>query len=229
MNKDRLTDIFFDLDHTLWDFEKNSALTFSKIFRKHNLDINLDDFLQVYIPTNLNYWKLYREEKIKKSELRYQRLKTTFDAIGVPIQDSTIDKLAVSYIEYLSSFNHPVPHTTSILEYLESKYRLHIITNGFQEIQEKKLRNSNIYHFFDQIIDSEMAGVKKPNPLIFNLALERAGVMAKNAVMIGDSLEADVLGARAVGLQTIHFNVHNEPDHEHGEMIQDLREIKSYL
>ncbi len=229
MNKDRLTDIFFDLDHTLWDFEKNSALTFSKIFRKHNLDINLDDFLQVYIPTNLNYWKLYREEKIKKSELRYQRLKTTFDAIGVPIQDSTIDKLAVSYIEYLSSFNHLVPHTTSILEYLESKYRLHIITNGFQEIQEKKLRNSNIYHFFDQIIDSEMAGVKKPNPLIFNLALERAGVMAKNAVMIGDSLEADVLGARAVGLQTIHFNVHNEPDHEHGEMIQDLREIKSYL
>ncbi len=224
-----VTDVFFDLDHTLWDFEKNSALTFEKVLTQNRIEIDLNDFLEVYIPANLTFWKLYREEKINKSELRYQRLKTVFDKLKYPISDDMIDFLTVEYIAHLSSFGHLLPNTIEILEYLRPKYRLHIITNGFEEIQEKKMRNSNIRDYFDQIINSEMAGVKKPNPLIFELALNRAKVAPEKSLMIGDSLEADILGAQAVGIRAIHFNAHNELPHDHCEVIQDLSEIKSFL
>ena len=148
-----ISDVFFDLDHTLWDFEKNSALTFQKILKERNINVGLSDFLEVYIPINLAFWKLYREERITKSELRYQRLKTVFDELRYSVSDDIINQLAVDYIKYLSSYNHLFPNTIKILEYLKPKYNLHIITNGFQEIQEKKMVNSNIRDFFDQIIN----------------------------------------------------------------------------
>ncbi|MEX0290312.1 MAG: HAD family hydrolase, partial [Flavobacteriaceae bacterium] len=180
-----VTDIFFDLDHTLWDFEKNSALTFEKILHEHHIEVDLARFLSYYIPINLEYWKLYREEKIEKKALRYQRLKTTFDKLHFSIEDETVDSLSTAYIAHLSSFNHLLPNTLEVLEYLKPKYKLHIITNGFQEIQEKKMRNSGILSYFDQIIDSEMAGVKKPNPHIFRMALNKANVNSNSAMMIG--------------------------------------------
>ena len=224
-----VTDIFFDLDHTLWDFEKNSALTFEKIWAENTIGVDLSDFLQVYVPSNLAFWKLYREEKISKSELRYQRLKTVFDELGYSISDRAIDLLAVEYIAHLSSFNHLFPNTIEILDYLKLKYKLHIITNGFQEIQEKKMRNSGIYGYFNEVVYSEMAGVKKPNPLIFEMALKKAEVAPERSVMIGDNLEADILGAKAVGLHVLHFNAHNEPRHDFCHMIHDLSEIKIFL
>ncbi|WP_190809644.1 YjjG family noncanonical pyrimidine nucleotidase [Flagellimonas sp. S3867] len=224
-----VTDIFFDLDHTLWDFEKNSALTFQKILKEKQLEVELDKFLDIYVPINLNYWKLYREDRISKSELRYQRLKRTFDKINVHVSDELINMLADDYIENLSSFTNLFPHTQDVLEYLSPKYRLHIITNGFQEIQEKKLKGSKIHHYFDQIINSETAGVKKPHPYIFELALEKARVSPKKALMIGDSLEADIMGAQSVGLHALHFNAHSEPQHDLCKMIDSLIEIKSIL
>ena len=229
MYKELVTDVFFDLDHTLWDFEKNSALTFEKIFRESELEVDLNRFLKVYAPINLAYWKLYREEKISKPDLRYARLRNTFDQLSIRVEDHTINSLAVEYIEHLSTFNHLIPNTLAILDYLRPKYRLHIITNGFQEIQRKKLENASIASYFEHVIDSETAGVKKPNPHIFNYSLQVAAVRPDKAIMIGDSLEADVLGARAVGLHTIHFNAHNDPSHEYGEIIDDLIEIKAYL
>ncbi len=229
MFKDLVTDVFFDLDHTLWDFEKNSALTFEKILSENSIPVDLPDFLEVYVPANLAFWKLYREEKITKEDLRYQRLKSVFDKLGISVIDEMIYKLSEEYILYLSSYNHLFPNTIEILEYLKPKYRLHIITNGFQEIQGKKLQNSNIDGYFEHVIDSEMAGVKKPNPIIFELALSRANVASKNALMIGDSLEADILGAKDSGFHMLHFNAHNEPFHEFCPIIQDLSEIKSFL
>ena len=229
MFKESITDIFFDLDHTLWDFEKNSRLTFLKIFEEHDITTSLDDFLQYYVPLNLEYWKLYREERISKTDLRYQRLKRTFDALNYDIEDDMIDTLSDQYIQHLSSYNHLVPETIEILEYLKPNYNLHIITNGFREIQEKKLKQSNISDYFDQVVNSEMAGVKKPNPKIFNLALQMANVDARKSLMIGDSIEADILGAQAVGIRAIHFNAHNDPYHDHCKMIHKLGEIKSYL
>lgn len=229
MNKDNITDIFFDLDHTLWDFEKNSALTFKKILKENNIDVNLQSFLEVYIPQNLIFWKLYREEKITKETLRYERLKTVFDKINHTISDKMIHHLSNEYINHLSSFNHLFTGAVEVLEYLSPKYELHIITNGFQEIQRKKLENSNIHHFFKQVIDSEMAGVKKPNPTIFNLALDKANVLADKTLMIGDSLEADILGAQGAGMHALHFIAHNEPIHELCPIINNLNEIKEYL
>ncbi len=229
MYRDIVTDVFFDLDHTLWDFEKNSALTFKKILTENSIDVDLKDFLEVYVPTNLAYWKLYRDGQVTKEELRYQRLRLTFDSLKYRVSVELINLLAIQYIEHLSTFNYLFPHTIDVLEYLKPKYKLHIITNGFQEIQEKKMQNSNIHGYFDQIVNSEMAGVKKPNPLIFELALKSAKVRPEKSIMIGDNLEADIQGAKAVGFHTLHFNAHNDPQHEYCDMIHDLREIKTYL
>ena len=202
----KIEHVFFDLDHTLWDFEKNSDLTFQKIFKKQNIDINLEEFLAVYKPLNLEFWRLYREEKITKSELRYQRLKKAFDAIQFSISDDLIDALAIDYIDYLPHFNHLFDGTLNVLEYLKPKYQLHIITNGFEEIQSKKMVSSNIINYFNAVITSESVGVKKPNAKVFEHALQKAGATKDNSIMIGDSIEADVYGAMNVGIKAIHCN-----------------------
>ena len=227
--KNIITDIFFDLDHTLWDFERNSAITFEIILKEYKVNIPLEQFLEIYVPLNFRYWKLYREEKITKSELRYARLKETFNAIHYDTSDDLINTLSGRYIELLPEQNHLFDNTTALLNYLKERYTLHIITNGFEEIQEKKLHNSAIRPFFKNVVNSEMVGVKKPNPKIFEFALEKAGVSPVKSVMVGDSLEADILGAKNVGMQTIHFNSTNDPEHEHGIIVTDLLEIKNYL
>ena len=198
--------VFFDLDHTLWDFEKNSDLTFQKIFKMNDLSVDLHSFLEVYRPLNFKFWKLYREEKVTKSELRYGRLKNTFDAIDFPISDTLIYLIADQYIEHLADFNHLFDGAIEILDYLNQKYTLHIITNGFEEIQTKKMINSKIYHYFEKVITSESVGVKKPNPKVFKHALEIANANIDQAIMIGDSIEADINGALGIGMKAIHCN-----------------------
>lgn len=229
MLRNTISDIFFDLDHTLWDFETNSRLTFERIFATHEIRVVMEDFLEIYVPLNLAFWKLYRENRISKPELRYQRLKQAFDALSFPVEDYTINRLSEDYIRHLSSYNNLIDNSIEVLNYLQPRYNLHIITNGFQEIQEKKLTNGGIRHYFNQVVNSEMAGVKKPHPAIFELALQRAGVSADVSLMIGDNLEADILGAKAVGFHALHFNTHNDAPHEHCAMIHDLIEIKSHL
>lgn len=224
-----IRDIFFDLDHTLWDFEKNSALAYEALFREHQLAVDTQAFLEVYAPLNLRFWKLYREAKIDKQSLRYQRLKQTFDALEYAADDTLIEQLSEGYIEKLSGFPHLLPGTLEILDYLYPKYRLHIITNGFTEIQQRKLDNSGIAHYFTEVIDAEMAGVRKPDPGIFHFAITRTAASVPNSMMIGDSLEADILGARAFGMHTIHLDIHQDGDHGHGPVIRELHEIKSYL
>jgi len=222
--------VFFDLDHTLWDFEKNSGLTFEKIFIENKIDVKIDDFLKVYVPLNLAYWKLYRNEKVSKEELRYARLKKSFDAISYTVSDTLIDKLATEYIENLAEFNHLFEGAFELLDYLKEKYTLHIITNGFEEIQSKKMVNSKLHHYFDQIITSESVGVKKPNPKVFNFALESAKATKENSIMIGDSLEADIQGALNVGLKAIHCVFDDATPTENGIVsVTKLLEIKQYL
>ena len=229
MFKGLVTDVFFDLDHTLWDFERNSALTFEKILDENKIGVALQDFLKVYVPANYAFWKLYREEKITKSELRYQRLKSVFDKLEITVTDDMINHLADEYILYLSSHKHLFPGTIELLKYLKGNYKLHIITNGFQEIQDKKLRNSKIDEYFNIVVNSEMAGVKKPNPIIFELALQKANTKADKSLMIGDSLEADIQGALSVGMHALHFNSDNGPEHNLCRIVHNLVEIKKYL
>lgn len=229
MKTNGIKHVFFDLDHTLWDFDKNSALTFQKIFDLHNITVATEDFLEVYEPINLNYWKLYREEKIDKPNLRYRRLKDTFDHINFDIEDSIIDRLSIDYIEHLSSYNHLFEGTLELLEYLRPKYQLHIITNGFEEVQLKKMTKSNIAHYFTTITNSESAGVKKPNPIIFNHALTAAKAVPQESMMIGDNFEADILGALNVGYDAIFFNFRNEVIEPKIKQVKDLLDIKMYL
>ncbi len=224
-----ITDIFFDLDHTLWDFERNSELTYRMIFEQAGMSVDMAEFLGIYIPENLSLWKAYREGRIGPVELRYRRLKTVFDRMGIPVGDPEIGQLSEAYIEHLSAQTHLIPDAGEILNYLSSRYRLHIITNGFGQVQHRKLRNSRIDGYFREVVHAEDAGVKKPDPGIFRMALSRAGARARNSVMIGDSLEADIMGARAVGLQTIHFHIHDEPAADSGPVIHALGELKSYL
>ncbi|SNR17098.1 YjjG family noncanonical pyrimidine nucleotidase [Tenacibaculum jejuense] len=222
--------IFFDLDHTLWDFDQNSSLTFQQIFKEQNITLDLNEFLEVYIPLNLQYWKLYREEKIAKEELRYRRLKDVFDTLNFNASDALIDQVSEDYIKYLSDYNFLIDGTLEILEYLKPKYKLHIITNGFKEVQHKKLMKSGIRDFFDLIVTSESVGVKKPNPKIFNFALKEVNSKPENCIMVGDSLEADVMGAKNLGIQPIFYDPKQEETVENNVLtIRSLLEIKQFL
>ncbi|MFD1160837.1 MULTISPECIES: YjjG family noncanonical pyrimidine nucleotidase [Hwangdonia] len=224
-----ITDIFFDLDHTLWDFDKNSALTFDKIFKLNNININLNEFLAYYEPINLNYWKLYRDEKIDKASLRFGRLNDAFSAVDFTVENHVIHQLSEDYITHLSSFNHLFENTFEILDYLKHNYTLHIITNGFSEVQQGKMKNSNIIHYFKTVTNSESVGVKKPNPKIFNHALKAANTPVNKALMIGDNYEADILGAINIGMDAILFDTKNEAINEDVKQINNLIHLKNYL
>ena len=221
-----ITDIFFDLDHTLWDFDKNSEKAFDLIFKNKYNYIDTAQFITVYIPINQACWKLYQQDKITHIELRYQRLKQSFDALSVEISDKEIEKIATEYIEYLPQFNELFDHTIEVLDYLKTKYNLHIITNGFAEVQDKKLRNSNISHYFKTITNSEMANAKKPNPIIFDHALQLANATKNNSIMIGDCIDADVQGALNFGISAIFFNPNGYSSPNNIIQINNLHELK---
>ena len=221
--------VFFDLDHTLWDFDKNSALTFGQIFKTHKVDVSLDAFLEVYEPINLRYWKRYRDDEIDKITLRYGRLRDAFNEINYSVDDTLIHNLSVDYIACLSSFSHLFDGTLEILQYLQPKYQLHIITNGFEEAQMKKMNASAITSYFKTVTNADVAGVKKPNPIIFNHALKIANAQSKESVMIGDNYEADILGALNVGYDAIFFNYRKDHTEPHIKQINHLSQIRQYL
>lgn len=224
-----ITDVFFDLDHTLWDFEKNSALAFETVFEMQNIEINMTNFLKFYVPINREYWERFRKDEITQKMLRYGRLKDTFDLLQFEINDDLITILSEEYLHYLPKYNHLFEGTIEILEYLKTKYSLHIITNGFAEIQENKLNNSYITPYFKSITNSEMAGVKKPNPFIFEYALDLAKTKKENSIMIGDCIEADVQGALNAGIDAIFFNENNVKVAADIKQVNHLLELKKYL
>lgn len=227
--KNKVEHVFFDLDHTLWDFDKNSALTFSKIFKKNAIPVPLDSFLEIYEPLNLELWKLYREDKINKETLRYNRLKKTFSRLNFYISDALIHQLSSDYIDHLSTFDNLFHKTIDVLNYLQPKYQLHIITNGFKAVQEKKISNSKIDHYFRTITNSESTGYKKPNPIVFEYALDQAKAKPETSIMIGDSIEADIQGALNIGMQAIWCNFKKTSIFFEGVQIHELIKLKEYL
>lgn len=224
-----ITDIFFDLDHTLWDFEKNSALAFEKVLDKHNINVDLEEFLTHYVPLNLKYWEKYRNEEVSQAQLRYGRLKDTFDLLSYKINDETIDLLSKEYIHYLPQFNHLFEGAIDVLDYLKPNYKLHIITNGFEEVQAGKMKNSGIDVYFQTITNSEMAGVKKPNPKIFEFALSLANADKEKSIMIGDCIDADVNGALDFGMDAILFNETGKEVSSQIKQVNHLVELKKYF
>ena len=222
-----IKNIFFDLDHTLWDFDKNSDLTFFKILKKNEISVNVANFLNFYHPINKKYWDMYRVNKVSKADLRYNRLSETFKKLNYKINDEVINQLAIDYIEHLSDFNHLIPDTLTVLDFLKSKYKMHIITNGFKEVQKRKLEKSNLIQYFETVTISEDVGEKKPNKLIFNHALKVANANAENSIMIGDNFNADILGALGVGMKAIYYDFHKTNEHERENVIivKNLKEI----
>lgn len=221
--------IFFDLDHTLWDFEANSDIAFEKIFKQHKLELDVFGFLKHYRGINQQYWKLYREEKISKAQLRYGRLRDTFDLLNLTVEDAIIDQLAIDYITELPKNNYLFEGTHELLGHLYENYQMHIITNGFNEVQYKKIKNAGLSAYFNEIITSEDAGVKKPNPIIFKYALDKVKALPNEVIMIGDNWEADIMGALNLGIDAIYFNYHKELVGENIKSVNSLIEIKRYL
>ena len=221
--------LFFDLDHTLWDFDKNSGFAFDTIFKNQGFDISLQDFLNIYIPRNQHYWKLYQVNQISHEDLRYYRLKDVFDALKIEVSDEVIHQLSDDYIKQLPEDNHLFDGAIELLDYLKPNYQLHIITNGFSNVQDKKLSNSNIGHYFETITNSELAGQKKPNPIIFDYALNVAKASKEESIMIGDSFEADILGALDFGIDAVFFNENKTKINHDVYQVNHLLELKYIL
>ena len=222
--------IFFDLDHTLWHFEKNSSLTFDYLLNKYNINVGLQSFLKIYMPINFSLWNLYRDDKITKEYLRHNRLKSTFEKLNINIKPSVIDNISDDYVKHLPDNNFLLKDAITVLDYLFKKYTLHIITNGFTEVQNTKIINSNLKKYFTCIIDSETVGVKKPHSKIFQYAYDISKATNKNqCLMIGDNYEADVMGAINNGFKAIHLNSNNENLHKDSIIINDLISLKEIL
>jgi putative hydrolase of the HAD superfamily len=229
IKKNKVEHIFFDLDHTLWDFERNSAATFQYIFKELDFKFSLKNFLEFYDPINHFYWKQYRENKISEVELRFLRLEKTFGKMNIPHTSELIQKVSDLYIQKLSTHTFLFDNTIEVLKYLDETYSLHIITNGFENVQQRKLENSGIDHFFKVVLTAEKVGVKKPNPIIFKEALRSADALPENSLMIGDSLEADVQTPLELGMQAIHFNSHHEKVHTECLIINRLYDLTKIL
>lgn len=209
--------IFFDLDRTLWDFEKNAEATFQDLYIIYNINDVLGckfiDFFQTYKKHNLVLWDLYRKNEIKKNELSLNRFIFTLRDFGN--SDLLLaQNLSTDYIKISPQKSILYPHAIETLDYLIGKYKLHIITNGFVEVQYNKLRNAGLDKYFTNTITSEEAGAQKPNIQIFEYSLKKAKALASESLMIGDDLQADIIGAKNAGIDQVYFNIDKLPHNE---------------
>ena len=202
--------IFFDLDHTLWDFETNSKETLFDLYHELKLSdkgiSDFDIFHSTYSHHNTIFWDRFRKGYITREELRWKRMWRTL--LDFKIADEPLSRqLSEQYLEILPTKKNLFHDTLEVLDYLADKsYPLHLITNGFEKTQFAKIRNSGIESYFTHIITSESAGIMKPHAAIFEYAIEKANTSADKSIMIGDTLDADIEGANKVGMDTIYFN-----------------------
>ncbi len=204
-------DIFFDLDHTIWDFEKNAEETLTELFDTYQFSRlgigSPDTFIKTYNRNNHRLWALYHNGKITKSELREARFADTFTELGLDPQ-SFPKAFEADYLRLCPHKTNLFPHAHETLGYLQEKYTLHVISNGFGDAAETKVTQCNLKQYFTTIVISELVGVHKPHPKIFHYAVDNAKTAISNSVMIGDSLDADIRGAQNVGMDAIYFNPH---------------------
>ena len=231
--KKQYKQIFFDLDRTLWDFDAAAEVAFERIYDKYGLKAlgipSAHEFHEVYHPLNEKLWELYRADQITKDDLNRTRFLKPLEHYG--IHDVALaDHLSEDYVYWSPRIVRLVPGTLELLAYLKPKYHIHLITNGFEEVQHTKLSGSGIEPYFETLTVSEEVGVKKPNPEIFRYALKKAGAKAEESLMIGDEMAVDIDGARAAGIDQIFFNPSglNDPGERTYE-VKSLLEIRSIL
>lgn len=204
--------LFIDLDDTLWDFSSNARFSLYQVYRQFHLEkyySEFDRFGEVYMTRNAELWQVYQHAGITREELMIERFRHPLRRIGI-----INDRLALSmndfYLAVLGEQKKLIPYAREALDYLSKRYRLFILSNGFREVQYKKLKATDLLSYFERIILSDEAGVNKPDPRIFSFALARAGATADDSVMIGDNFEADIQGAARAGIDQIYFNPPDE-------------------
>ncbi|WP_090607330.1 YjjG family noncanonical pyrimidine nucleotidase [Parapedobacter koreensis] len=224
-------DIFFDLDHTIWDFEKNAEETLLELFDTYRFNAfgfgAAAVFIETYNRNNHRLWALYHHGKITKAELREARFADTFTELGV---DPTLFPKAfeIDYLRLCPQKTNLFPHAHETLGYLQEKYTLHLISNGFGDAAETKVTKCDLKKYFSTIVISEAVGVHKPHPKIFHHAIANARTAIPQSVMIGDSLDADVRGAQNVGMDAIYFNPNkSEVPEDVKQSITALDELKT--
>jgi putative hydrolase of the HAD superfamily len=224
--------LFFDLDHTLWDFEANSRKTLEELYVSFNLlqkGINdFDAFNKSYIVHNDKLWDRYRKGFIKVDELRWKRMWLTL--LDFKIGDESLAKaLGIEFLNLLPTRTILFPYTTEILQYLAGKnYQLHLITNGFEKTQHSKLKNSGLDSFFTEVITSEGSNSLKPHAEIFEYALKKTGARLEESIMLGDDLDVDITGARNAGWDQVYVNHLNKtPTIAPTYTVGNLKELES--
>ena len=219
------SDLFFDLDRTLWDFDRNSREALQEIFEELATpllpkSLTAHDFIAVYEVENEKCWRLYREGKLTQSELRPLRFKRSMEGLGIPVFDgmeALADSMGEAYVQRAPYRTALISDAIEVVQTLKERgHRMFILTNGFEEVQHIKMKNSGLEPFFDAVFTSDALGYKKPHPETFNQCLIRTDSQPNHAVMIGDDLECDVVGALNCGWRQVHFNPHGE---RHGQQI----------
>ena len=229
----RYQHLFFDLDHTLWDFDKNAAETLRELYVQYNLH-SLGSFTDAelvhhFLQINHSLWDLYNTDQITQQALRETRFPRVFQALGIE-NFGGCDQLAADYLLQSPQKPHLVPYAKEVLSYLHTRYTLHLITNGFADMQSVKTDCAGITTYFDQVITSEKAGCRKPNRQIFDYALRVAGAQAAESLMIGDSWACDIVGAKNAGLDHVFYNPTGAPcEGKPTHHIRCLRELMQIL
>ncbi len=202
--------LYFDLDHTLWDFDKNAKVTLTQVYADFDLNkkvhASFDDLYQKYLYHNQVLWDRYHEGFINADDLKWKRMWRTL--LDFKIANETLGKgLGAQFLEILPTQKEVFPHTFEALDYLSKKnYQLHLITNGFEKTQWSKLKNSGLDKYFDKVVTSEASNSVKPNKEIFEYALIKAGALLNESIMIGDNLDADIQGALNAGMDSVFVN-----------------------
>ena len=203
--------LFFDLDHTLWDFERSSAETLAELYEHFDLQQygipDLKAFLKAFTQINHQLWNAYDHHKATKETIRKERFPLIMAVLGVKHCPATVlDQLNATYLHDCPRKPHLLPHAYRVLEALRPNYELHIISNGFDQVQALKMQSANIEQFFTHVITSESSQHRKPQKGIFEFALQKAKANPQESVMIGDNLITDIGGANAFGIDIVFFN-----------------------
>ena len=227
-------DLFFDLDHTLWDFETNSKETIQELYTTHRLAdlgiVDFDRFYSTYSAHNHRLWDRYTKGFIKQEELRWKRVYLSLLDFKVA-NEPLAKEMSQAYLEILPNKKHLFPYTIEILEYLKQKdYKMHLITNGFESVQFKKIKNSGLQDYFIEVITSEASNSLKPQKEIFEYALKNANASIEESIMIGDNESADIQGGINIGMDTIFVNhVQVVPTVPATYTITHLKELENIL
>lgn len=209
--------IFFDLDHTLWDYETNSRETLQDLYVHYDLVnrgvTDFEKFLEEFKRVNSALWHLYDHGKITSEVIRKERFKQILEAFQA-YEETLSAELSHDYLYDCPRRGNLLPHAHDVLQYLADRYTLTVVTNGFEEIQNMKLTSGNLHGYFDHIITSQKAGHKKPAREIFDYALAQNSATSHEAIMIGDNLVTDIAGARNASIDTVYFNPDEVPHQE---------------